>query len=1119
MSGTSGGGPDPLEPMPLTRVRLRGALAVRRGDTEVRLRPKERAVLAAIALAHPHPISTDRIIALVWGEEPPATARKAVHNHVARIRGVADDLIVTEGDAYRFAAHVEADTDPSATGNEVLLADLVDTPEVAAHRQRLQSTIAAQEERRLDEEHRGDVDPGLLDRLYGAVIDEPYREHRWCLLASAQARIGDRRDALRTCATARRRLAEVGLLPGTELIELEQRILADGTDGHSGAAPDDRGRPASAARPMEPGPMEPGPMEPRVVQLHPHRHDAFVGRSAELDALDRIWRSVRRRRRPELALVQGPAGMGKTRLADEFIRRAMSAGDDIRIVWGRNRPDPDRAYSIVADVATRVLDLEPDLIDALGDRLAPLLSLTHYRDAADTDDIAVPVDAHGSLARALSLLLDRLAERPTVLFIDDLQWASPDSVRVIEEAIDGMSAQLMIVITTRSLGQAVSGDVARLSRVVPTTSLMLTGLSIGEVAELLSASATRVGPDEALATAIHERTAGLPLFASEIARVARVSGAVIDPTTIPVAIRDWVEHRVRALEPASAEVLQAAAVIGVEVDATLVADVLGIELPAVIAHCDELVSAGLFTVDPDSGNLRFSHEVTRDIIVDSVGPTVRAHLHGRAAACLERRAAPPGRLANHYAEAGPEYGDRVVEHAVDAGRRALAVGEWTRAERWFGLGLEHATTGEQHAVAGVGRGRALLGAERFDDAAATLRESIDIALVEGLPLAHAEGALALAGRAGRGAVLGDANRDIIATLRGALAHVERCDPGDDRHYTIARAELERELAISMFFEDAEEQREKLLNGAVARVRSLDPPDHRALAGALNGARYAGLRPEGFGQRIADNDEVLALPTREVGPHQLLAAHTYRYEDRLRCGQRDHATTALADAEAFARRYPDPYWMWAIRTWRGLEHVVHGDLGSAEEIALDAFSSRADIAEVQACLGVNLINIRLYQGRVDEVIDALATAVEEHPEIPAYRAVLALCAIDAGDGALAAEILGHFVERECRDLPNDTNRFLALVVLAHAAAGLGCARSAKVLLPLLDPYRGQWAVLSCYGGGGATWGPVDHARALLAAVVGDASEATALLDAATDQAAGSPPALTRIAADRLNFELA
>jgi hypothetical protein len=560
--------------MPLTRVRLRGAFAVRRGDTEVRLRPKERAVLAAIALALPHPISTDRIIALVWGDDPPATARKAVHNHIARIRRVADDLVVTEDDTYRFAAHVEADTDPSATGNEVLLADLVDTPEVAAHRQRLQSTIAAQEERRLDVEHRGDVDPDLLDRLYGAVIDEPYREHRWRLLASAQARIGDRRDALRTCATARHRLAEVGLLPGNELMGLEQLILADGSDVHAGAAPDDHGRPGSTD-----GPMEPRSLEPRVVQLHPHRHDAFVGRSAELDALDRIWRSVRRRRRPELALLQGPAGMGKTRLADEFIRRAMTAGDDIRVVWGRNRPDSDRAYSIVADVATRVLDLEPDLIDALGDQLTPLLSLTHYRDAADTDDLAVPVDAHGSLARALSLLLDRLAQRPTVVFIDDLQWASSDSVRVIEEAIDGMSAQLMLVITTRSLGRAVSGDVARLSRVLPTTSLTLAGLSVEEVAELLSTSATRVGHDEALATAIHERTAGLPLFASEIARVARVSGATIDPTTIPVAIRDWVEHRVRALDSGHAAVLQAAAVIGVEVDATLIADVLGLPRP------------------------------------------------------------------------------------------------------------------------------------------------------------------------------------------------------------------------------------------------------------------------------------------------------------------------------------------------------------------------------------------------------------------------------------------------------------------------------------------------------------------------------------------------------------
>jgi hypothetical protein len=245
---------------------------------------------------------------------------------------------------------------------------------------------------------------------------------------------------------------------------------------------------------------------------------------------------------------------------------------------------------------------------------------------------------------------------------------------------------------------------------------------------------------------------------------------------------------------------------------------------------------------------------------------------------------------------------------------------------------------------------------------------------------------------------------------------------------------------------------------------------------------------------------------------LLTAHCYRHEDVLRSGDLVHAGAALSDAEGLVRRYPDPYWNWVTRTWRAIEQVNTGDLDRAEQLAFDAAALRAGIDEAAACLGVNLVNIRLYQGRSGEVIALLRDAVDAHPNIPTYRAVLALCAAEARDLDAAEEQLRYFTVDSLRGLPDDTNRMLALAVLAHTAATIGADDVVPMLRDALEPYRGQWVVLNCYGGGGAVWGPVDHALARLAWLTHDPL-ADVWFERAANQAARAPLVEQRIADDR------
>jgi hypothetical protein len=245
----------------------------------------------------------------------------------------------------------------------------------------------------------------------------------------------------------------------------------------------------------------------------------------------------------------------------------------------------------------------------------------------------------------------------------------------------------------------------------------------------------------------------------------------------------------------------------------------------------------------------------------------------------------------------------------------------------------------------------------------------------------------------------------------------------------------------------------------------------------------------------------------------MAAHCYRHEDLLRLGDRDGAGRALDEADELARHYRHPYWQWAVQTWRGLRASIDGDLETAERLAHEACERQVGVAEATACLGVNLVNLRLFQDRAGEVLDLLGAAADASPQIPCYRAVLALCAAEAGHEELARTSYRSFAAADFANLPEDTNRFLGLGVLAHVAVELGDRVGGRRLAELLGPYRGQWVLLNCYGGGGAHWGPVAHQLARLAVLDDRDEDADALFSEAVEASTGAPLVEARIVADR------
>lgn len=1111
---------------PALFVRVLGAVAVEGPQGEFIVRGTQpRAVTAFLALES-RPVSRDEIADVLWGARLSPHWRGAVRGVLSKVRaelvaaGWPPDTLSSDDRLVSLATTVRTDL-----GEIEALLGRADSPltDIAAWestlsqpflpdddsdwgrgvRRRIANAARRVQLRHVDAlvaEDRIDEATELLQRAVGREPLDETLQHRLIALLTGTGRLAAASEAYEQLAT---HLAdEFGITPASETTALL-------TDVSRSRTPPTRHAVSIATRPADTPP----------APLHPHSADPFVGRLAELERLERIGRTVAETRRPHLVVLEGPAGIGKTRLADTYCARQRERGDAHVVVWGRNRGVGDRAFGALAEVVDRAVHELPAAADRLAGDLAglrPILGYEHGDTAgADVAEIAPARDARAELSRSARRLFGDIAAEPAIIVLDDLQWSLVDELDVLEAIVDGLEAPLLLIATTRRTPPAVADALARIQRTVDTTTIELDGLTSTELTELFR--------DPALAATITKRTGGLAFYASEIARMARLEGRLPVADDVPPAISDWVRRRVLGLDRSLSQLLELASVVGDDIDVELLARCSALSPLDIARSLDELVGAGLLTED-GSGSLQFSHEITTEIVYGSIGPATLAFLHRHVASTLATSrsdASLDARLAHHFSRAGRDMRPEAHTHSVRAGDQALTAGAWTQAADHFTRAVELADTVVDRVEASIGLGRALLGEERYADATSALTQGADLADEHGLAVLSARAVLVLVGRAGRGALHDEHDDEHRRLLRRALAAIATSVPApgsdDEALMPESRSDLERELAFNLLLTDAADERRTLLNASLQRMRTQRPPRPRALANALLGQRYALLGPDDIGQRLADIDEVLALGIDAVGPEVILAARVYQHEDLLRRGALADSAVALDRAERLGTTFPHPYWGWATRTWRALRQLVEGDLATAERSAVAAAALRPDVAGASACLGVNTVNLRLYQQRSAETLPVLRAAAAAHPEIPTYRAVLALALAEHGDRADAAALVRSFAERRFTDLPDDTNRFLGLAVLAHATATIGAGDVAPLLLELLEPYRDQWVVLNCYGGGGAVWGPTAHALGRLEALIGDRAAAGASFAAAAAAAACSPVISARIATDRAQSE--
>ena len=727
----------------------------------------------------------------------------------------------------------------------------------------------------------------------------------------------------------------------------------------------------------------------------------FVGREREFDELRRAFDTAVKESSCSLATIAGPPGIGKSRLARELVR---SLEKDARMVVGRCIAYGEGiTYLPLAEVVHEVAGDEPE------PALAQLLTSVE-RGPIATRRIAGAIGARDEAgspeetAWAFRRLFETLAaSRPLVIVVDDIHWAEPTLLDLLEYVLGFSSGApiLLLCLARPDLFDARPSWAAPRPR---TTLVSLSPLSDDESEDLIDGLMREGDVARGLRDPIVGAAEGNPLFVEMLAMLADDPQAADE--TVPATIHALLAARIDRLEPVERTVLQRASVEGrlfhrgavAELLSSHGADGLGGILLSLTRK--ELLRPDRSLFEGDDA-FRFNHALIRDVAYASLPKDLRAGLHARLASWLEAHAGAHVRgqeefVGYHLEQA---YLNRAELGHIDAEARAVAL----KGGHLLGRAGRRALDRDEFAVAAslLDRACRLLAVEPAERAA--LLSDLGRVLRGTGALEAADAALAEAIE--DAARHGDEATGLRAEMERAHVAFMRAPPEPDALRVVARRAIaafetigsDADLAdawqlMGMAELAARDRGAQLVALQRGRRHALASGDTRRQIEAWNelgGAMLFGRTPVDDVLAFIDEELVWArergLPAVEA---DALLGGPYLY---ARLGRFDEARDRLERSKAICRELGIAYGLAEAHMAGAEMEMLAGDAEAAEQELRDAIRVAMDMgaSHYVSLYRTRIAHTLIAQGRDEDALAELEQARQHiYREAPSWKAARA-----------------------------------------------------------------------------------------------------------------------------------
>ena len=656
-------------------INLFGSFDVRgHTDRPIELRSKKAQALLAYLSVHPgQPHARDKLSALLWPDVDDTQARQSLRQALLSLRRAIDPVerkaLRLEGDTVTLEPKVvrvdvatfanlvaRGTTDALEEAAGLYRGDLLEHLVVAA--EPFEEWLVAERERLRElaqealakllakQATAASAEPAIRTALRLLKID-PLQEAVHRALMRLYVRQGRRPAALKQYQACVAVLAkELGVAPEPETRDLYQEVLQQA--------------PATAG--AEPATVVPALFAPLAEATRDMPTQSLVGRDAELARLTKVlgeaWSGG-----PHLVLLEGEAGIGKSRLMEALAAFAAARGG--RVLVGR------------AHESEQVLPFQP-WIDALGaghgladeemlsrfspglraelSRLVPGIGATAARGAVGADN---PLWLFEGMLELLGLLA---GSQPLVVILEDLHWADEMTLRLLAFLARRLASRCVLLAATARQEELTSAFLGRLleelARERYLVRVELAPLSRDATVALVRGLA-RVGSDEHRLTRttgeVWALSEGNPFVIVECMRSLLDSKVESDVAALPRRVREVITARLERLGEHARCLLNVSAVVGREFSFALAQRAAGLGVGEAAAGVEELVRFRV--LDASGEHFEFAHDRIRHVVYESLLTPTRQALHHAVGGALEslHGDAPDtvlDQLAHHYTHAG-----------------------------------------------------------------------------------------------------------------------------------------------------------------------------------------------------------------------------------------------------------------------------------------------------------------------------------------------------------------------------------------------------------------------------------------------------------------------------------